>query len=50
MTEQPAYVVIRYPKGFVLISIDTFVLESQRSKRRSLTWQRAQDIAFKVVV
>ena len=50
MTEQPAYVVIRYPKGFVLIPIDTFVLESQRSKRRSLTWQRAQDIAFKVVV
>ena len=49
MTEQPAYIVIKYPKGFVLITIDAFVLESQRSKRRSLTWQRAQEIAFKII-
>ena len=50
LTEQPSFIVIRYPKGFVLISIDTFVLESQRSKRCSLTFARACDIAFKVVV
>ena len=50
LTEQPAYVVISFKgKGFVLIAIDTFVLESKRSKRRSLTWTRAVDIATIVV-
>lgn len=41
MTEQPAYVVIKYTKGVCIIPIDVFVLESERSKRRSLTWERA---------
>jgi hypothetical protein len=50
LTEQPAYVVVKYSKGFVLISVDAFVLESQKSKRRSLTFARACDIAFKVVL
>ncbi len=49
MTEQPAYIVIKYPKGFVMIPIDAFVLESKNSKRRSLTWSRAKDIAFLIV-
>ena len=50
MTEQPAFVVIAYKgKGFVLITIDIFVLENKNSKRRSLTWSRACDIAFKVI-
>ena len=49
LTEQPAYVVVKYPKFFCLISVDSFVLESQKSKRKSLTSARAKDIAFKVV-
>lgn len=49
MTEQPAYVVIKYPESFCLITIDQFVLESEQSKRRSLTSKRAREIAFLVV-
>lgn len=45
MTEQPAYVVIRYPKGVAIIPIDTWCLESSRSKRRSLTWDRAKELS-----
>lgn len=45
LTEQPAYVVIKYPKGVAIIPIDTFVMESKRSKRRSLTWDRAKDLS-----
>lgn len=41
----PAYVVIKYDHSFELIAIDTFVLESKRSKRRSLTSKRASEIA-----
>ena len=41
----PAYVFIKYPKGFVGITIGTFLLEKQRSKRQSLTYARAKDIA-----
>jgi hypothetical protein len=46
---EPAYIIIKYPLVFVLINIDTFVLESKRSKRKSLTSERAKLIAFKVV-
>jgi hypothetical protein len=49
VTEQPACIVIKYPTFFCLISIDTFVLESKRSKRRSLTAARAKDIAQIVI-
>ena len=41
----PAWVVIKYPKGFVVISARAFEHESKRSKRRSLTWARAKEIA-----
>ena len=42
---QPAFVVINYPDGFVIIDIEVFVLERDRSKRKSLTWDRACAIA-----
>lgn len=45
----PAYIVIRYPKGIAHISIGNFLFEKARSKRKSLTWERAQEIASKVV-
>lgn len=45
----PAYVVIKYPKSFHLIGIDTFLLEKARSKRKSLTEERAKEISVKSV-
>lgn len=45
----PAYVVIKYPSGFVFIDIETFILERSTSKRKSLTWERAQDISIRTV-
>ena len=47
--QDPAYIVIKYPLGFVLVDIDTLNLEHGRSKRKSLTWNRAKEIAWKVV-
>jgi hypothetical protein len=46
----PASVVIKYPRGFVVIDIDTFLLEKARSKRKSLLWSRAQEISTVTVV
>ena len=40
-----AWIVIKYPKGFVIIDIDTFLIEKESSKRKSLTWDRALKIA-----
>lgn len=49
MKEMPAYVVIKYPKFFCLITIDAWCNESKISKRRSLTSSRAKDIAFLII-
>ncbi len=43
--ESPAYLVIKYPTFFCLIDIDTFLLEKERSKRRSLTSSRARELS-----
>lgn len=45
----PAYIVIKYPLGFVFIDIETLILERDRSKRKSLTWERAQEISIRTV-
>lgn len=42
-------VVIKYPLGVAIIPIDIFIDENKRSKRRSLTWPRAKEIAFLVI-
>ncbi len=42
----PACVVIKYPHSFHLIDVDTFVMEDTRSKRRSLTSERAEAISI----
>jgi hypothetical protein len=49
MREEPAFVVIKYPKVFCVIDVETFAMERSRSKRKSLTWERAQEIATIVV-
>ena len=43
--KSPAWIVIKYPKGFVAISASAFDWEMKNSKRKSLTWQRAKEIA-----
>jgi len=45
----PAYIVIKYPKFWVIIDIETFTEEKKRSKRKSLTSDRAKEIAWKVI-
>lgn len=42
---EPAYVVIEYPKGFVLIDIDDFLNEKRVSVSKSLTYNRAIEIS-----
>lgn len=41
----PAFVVIKYPLSFEMITIDNFIYERDRSKRKSLTYERAQAIS-----
>lgn len=45
LKDTPAFVVIKYPQSFYLIDIDTWLLESSRSKRRSLTSSRAEALS-----
>jgi hypothetical protein len=45
MRNEIAYIGIRYPKGFCLITIGNFLHEKEKNKRKSLTWERAQEIA-----
>ncbi len=41
----PAWVVIKYDTEFSIISINIFLLERKRSKRKSLTKQRARELS-----
>lgn len=45
MTKCPAYVVIFYPLSAEIIPIEGFILERERSKRKSLTYDRAKAIS-----
>lgn len=45
----PAYIMVRYPDCFCMIHAGTFASESIMSQRRSLTSQRAKEIAELVV-
>lgn len=40
-----AFVVIKFPKKAEVIDIDTFLMEKERSKRKSLTSERANQIS-----
>ena len=42
----PACVVIRFPKAFHIIDVDTFLLEKRRSVRKSLTNGRAGELSI----
>lgn len=49
MREEPSFVIIRFPKRFHIIDIETFVHERDKSKRKSLTDERASEISVKTV-
>jgi len=42
----PAYVIINFPKGFIVTTIGNYIQEMENSKRKSLTWERAKSIAI----
>lgn len=44
-----SWVVIKYPKFFCIIDIENFLFERDRSKRKSLTSERAKEIASIIV-
>lgn len=41
----PSFIVIKYPKSFHIISVLAFIIEKERSKRKSLTLERARAIS-----
>ncbi len=45
----PAYIAIKFPKSFCIITIGNFLHEKDKSKRKSLTETRAREIATKVI-
>lgn len=45
----PALIVIKYPGMFCFVDIDTFIMEKEKSARKSLTADRARQIAMIVV-
>ncbi len=45
----PSYIVIKYPLCFCIIDVEVFENEAKESIRRSLTKERAKQIAFIVV-
>lgn len=46
MRNEPSFIIIRYPAFFCAIDVETFVLERDKSKRRSLTGARAKEISI----
>lgn len=45
LVESPYWIVIRFPKMWCIISFETLILERSRSKRKSLTQERASEIS-----
>lgn len=45
LISDPAWIVVRYPRAFYVISIGNFIFERDRSIRKSLTEERAKEIA-----
>lgn len=45
----PSYVVVKYPKAFIMISINNFIHTRDTNKRKSLTYEKALSIAHKVI-
>lgn len=46
LRNSPSYIVVRYPKCFCVIDVETFILEKGRSDKKSLILSRAKDISI----
>jgi penicillin-binding protein-related factor A (putative recombinase) len=49
MRECESYIVIKYPNFFCLINPENFIQEKERTNRKSLTSERAKEIANLIV-
>jgi len=49
LVNSPSMIVIRFPKIVCWIDIETFIMERDRSKRKSLTSSRACEISIRTV-
>lgn len=49
LRNSPACVVVKFPSEFSIIDITTWLAEQKRSKRKSLTVQRAREISINTV-
>lgn len=49
MRGEPAFIVIKYPKSLQIISVQSFIHEKEKSKRKSLTEERASAISTKSI-
>jgi penicillin-binding protein-related factor A (putative recombinase) len=45
----PAFVVIKFPDGFYIIPVDRFISEKEISMRKSLTFDRAKKLSYRVL-
>ena len=45
----PAYFICKYPKAFYIIPVRNWIFEKEKSKRKSLTIERAEAIAVKTI-
>lgn len=45
----PGYVVIKYPSAIVLITVNNFIHARMTNRRKSLTYERAKEIADKII-
>ena len=49
MVRKPAWIVVKYDSHFVMITIDNFNAERFKSKSKSLSFERAKEIATHVI-
>lgn len=46
---EPAWIVVKYPTAIEIIDVETFAMERDRSKAKSLTHERARAISVKSI-
>ncbi len=49
LRNEPAYIVIKFPKSFHIITPDAFLIAKRKEDRKSLTESRAKEISIKSV-
>lgn len=49
LRNEPAYIIIKYPKFYCFITVGNFLHEKESNKRKSLTSERAKAISIKTI-